>query len=248
MRVAAALLVSVVGFAACNEATGPTAVPAQNSEQSPPAPAPPRTGPPPIPTGSYSVTGLVTERTPQGVQPVSGANVNAWVQTGTLGYSFMFAHGPRLTDASGRYQLGNLPAGATFQLQVYKDSYVQQCATPQLVINADVTQDAGLVARANVSSSPDSAPPSAPGQRWIAGIVYEVLSDGRRPVGGAFVDYEPFMDSPAAITYTDPQGRFLLCGIPQVGTSLIGTSIGPNRYAYQNVPAGPNTTIELEIR
>jgi hypothetical protein len=165
-----------------------------------------------------------------------------------MGYSYMWANGPRFSDANGRYELTNLPAGATLQLQVYSEGYVQQCAAPRLIVDGALRLDAELVARGNVSASFDSVPPSAPGFRMISGIVYELLADGRRPVANAFVDFEPIPDSPAAITYTDAQGRFLLCGIPQAGTAAIGAAIGTGRYAYQSVPAGPDASIEIEIR
>src|SRR6266498_1026120 len=96
--------------------------------------------PGPIPDGlserlyGVLVLGMVTERTPLGDRPLSGANVNAWIQTGTFGYSYMWAYGPRLTDVEGRYELSNLPEGAELQLQVCKDGYVQQCAAPPLVV------------------------------------------------------------------------------------------------------------------
>src|SRR6185312_8223490 len=90
---------------------------------SPTSAPPPRTGPPPTPTGSSAVAGIVTERTPLGDRPLSRANVNAWIQTGTFGYSYMWANGPRLSDTQGRYELAGLPGGADLQMQVYKDGY-----------------------------------------------------------------------------------------------------------------------------
>lgn len=240
MRVATLLLISLVCLAGCNQPLEPSAVNA-------PISTPSRTGPPPVPTGSNSLTGMITERTPQGDRPLSGANVNAWIQTATMGYSYMWANGPQLSDPRGRYELRNLPGGATVQLQVYKQGYVQQCAAPQFVVNGDRQMDAELVARANISASPDSVPRSALGFRLVMGAVYEMTREGRRPAADVGVDYEPYMDSPAALTYTDAQGRFLLCGIPQTHAAVIGTGLGINRVVYREVPPGPDAVIEIDI-
>jgi len=232
-----------VGLAACNQPIAPTPVAGPASSSAPSA-----TGAPPIPAGSYSLTGIITERSAPGDHPLGDANVNAWIQTGSFGYSYMWANGPRLSDSQGRYTLTNLPSGATFQFQVYKQGYVQQCAAPELVVNGDLHLDAQLIARANVSASPESVPPSLSGFRVIAGVLYEITAEGRRPASGAFVDYEPTEDSPAATTYTDPQGRFLLCGIPQTRTATIGAALGVGHVAYRSVPPGPDASIEIEIK
>jgi hypothetical protein len=242
MRVAALLVIAVIGLASCNSPNAPSSAPAQLS------PAITIGRGLTIPGGLYSLTGTITERTLQGNRPMSGVNVNAWVQTPTIGFAYMFAYGPRLTDAQGRYELTNLPPGSRVRLQVFSQGYVQQCAVPEVEANLDLVMDAQLVARANVSASPDSVPRSLPGFRTISGVVYDVTAQGRRPAPDAFVDYEPVFDSPAAITYTNAEGRFLLCGIPEAGASTIGASIGLGRVAYLTVPAGPATSIEIEIR
>jgi hypothetical protein len=76
--------------------------------------------------------------------------------------------------------------------------------------------------------------------------VYENAVDGRRPVPGASVDFEPVMDFPAATTYTDAQGRFLLCGLPDGTTAALGASLTMARVAYVNVPPH-QTTMDIEI-
>jgi hypothetical protein len=241
MRLAALGLVAVLGLAACGQPSTPSPV-------TPPVSTPPVQTGPSIPTGSSKITGIVTERTPSGERPVSGANVNAWVQTGTFGYSYMWANGPRLSDAQGRYELAGLPGGADLQVQVYKDGYVQQCAAPPLVVGGEMQLDLQLVARAHVSASRASVPPSPFGLRFVTGVVYELTNDGRRPAPDAFVDYEPIEDSPAALTRTDAAGRFLLCGIPEARTVTISTALGPSRVAYVRVPPGPDADVEIEIK
>jgi hypothetical protein len=242
MRVVHLLVIFTLTLAACNgQPTTPSAYAPPNAS------LPPR-GAPPIPLGSHSLTGIITERSPQGERPLVGANVNAWIQTEKVGYSYMFLNGARLTDAQGRYELANLPDGATLQLEVYKRGYLNQCAAPQLLVNTDLHLDAQLVPFANVSASRDSVPPSAPGFRVISGVVYEIIGEGRRPAPGVFVDYEPIADSPAAVTSTDSEGRFLLCGITQTTSATIGAALDSGRYAYSAVPPGPDASIEIEIK
>jgi hypothetical protein len=247
MRISAMLLIPVVALAACSQPTSPSAV-ATPPAAPPPTSAVPAPGAPPLPRGPFALTGIITERTPRGEQPVGAANVNVWVQTATIGYSYWYANGPQMTDSQGRYQLANLPADATLHFDTWKDGFVQQCAAPQLVANGDLRLDAQLVSRANVSASPDSVPGPAPGFRLISGVVYELTADGRGMASNAFVDYEPLEDFPAATTYTDAQGRFLLCGIPQARNATIGASLGMGRVAYRSVPAGTDASIEIEIK
>jgi hypothetical protein len=244
MRIAALFVILGTCVAGCSHEGEVTPFPT-----SPSPPLVPRPGPSlPIPAGIYSLSGVITESRPQAGRPLNGVSVNAWVQTETVGYSYMFAYGPRATDAQGRYELAGIPAGARVRLQVSGQGYVQQCAAPEVHVNFSGRLDAQLVQRAAVSSSPDSVPTSSPGFRHISGVVYDVTAQGRRPVPDAFVDYEPIPDSPAAITFTDAQGRFLLCGIPEAGDSWIGASIGAGRFAYVMVRPGPDASIDVEIR
>src|SRR4051812_15440766 len=55
-------------------------------------------GPAPIPvnSGPYAISGVVAERG----QSIAGANVNAFVNQGNFGYSYMYVHGALLTDGS----------------------------------------------------------------------------------------------------------------------------------------------------
>jgi len=231
----ATLLLSLVFVAACSQPQEPSEV---TTPISTPGPS--------VPPGSSTLIGTITERTPQGDRPVGGASVNAWVQTSGIGYSYWWAHGALYADSGGRYELRNLPLGATVQLEVYKPGYVSQCAAPPYMVNGDQQIDAQLVARTNISPSPESVPLSAPGFRLIMGVVYEMTKDGRRPAADAGVDYEPYMDSPAALTYTDAQGRFLLCGIPTTRVATIGTGLG-ERVVYREVPQGADAVIDIEI-
>ena len=232
MRLAACTGLAVL-FAACGGTNTVAPSPAA------PTPPPPITnGGPSFPTGSLTVSGVVTEAG----QPLSGVNVNGWVDTNTVGYSYGYAHGPTLTDANGGYRLSGLPAGARFWLQTHKDGYVQQCAQPQLFLQSDVVINAQLVSKARLSSGPA---PSASGLRTVSGVVVESTSDGKRPVANVFVDFEPIDDFPAATSYTDANGQFSLCGLPLDSSVEFGAGLG-NRVTYVSVAPG-QTTIEITL-
>src|SRR5205807_9221460 len=109
---------------------------------------------------------------------------------------------------------------------------VQQCAAPTLQPSREATLDLRIVSKAALSADPSSVPPQAAGYRIITGVLFENSPEGRRPLPGAFVDVEPIGDFPAAITYSDPQGRYLLCGIPDDSPAALGASVNINRVAY----------------
>ena len=198
------------------------------------------------PRGNFTIRGSVTERlVGGGVRPMPGVNVNAWVDAGTMGYSYMWANGGRRTDDTGRYELTRLPGSAIVIVDAWIDGhgYVQQCAAPPTRMEADATVDLQLVSRDNVSSTPNGIP-LAPGFRFVSGVIFENTPAGKRPVQGVSVDYEPVMDSPAARTFTDANGRYLLCGIPADTPAVIGAGFN-RRAAYAT--AGPGETTGVDI-
>jgi hypothetical protein len=231
---------------ACNRQTSAPTAPTQStaSGQSVASPRavtlPPSNTAPQAPTGAATVSGFVTEA----ASPVAGANVNAWVDTGTFGYSYMWAHGPILTDAAGQYRLTGLPGQARVWLQTYKSGYVQQCAAPQLTIGAegDTRVDVQLVAQSKLSDS--GAQPSPAGFRSVSGVIFENADGGRKPIAGAFIDFEPTMDFPAATTFSGADGRYLLCGIPEEKSADIGVGFR-GRVTYVTVPPGHDAAIDI---
>src|SRR5262245_41270952 len=150
-----------------------------------PTTTPGTVGGPSFPVGPYAVSGAVTDV----AGPIAGANVNAWVVASSISYSYMYAHGPLLSDGAGRYRMTDLPGGAHLWFQVYKDGYFQQCAAPSVMIQGDLTMDLALVAKSNVTSSATQAAP--PGLRWVSGTIVEATSTGKAPVAGVLVDFEP---------------------------------------------------------
>jgi len=216
--------------------TSPSAVddPSPNKD----APSPPR--------GNLTIRGIVTERlVGGGVRPMAGVNVNAWVGTGGFGYSYMWANGGRRSDVTGQYELTGLPRSAIVIVDAWTDGhdYVQQCAAPPTRMEADTTVDLQLVSRENVSSTPDGIP-LAPGFRFVSGVIFENTPAGKRPVQGVHVDYEPVMDSPAAHTFSDANGRYLLCGIPADNPADIGAGFN-GRAASATARPGQTTGVDI---
>jgi hypothetical protein len=221
-----ALLLAGCGNGRASLPNGPTATPGV-------------VGRPTFPVGPYVVSGAVTDA----VGPIAGANVSAWVITPGISYSYMYAHGPLLSDGAGRYRMMNLPNGAQLWFQVYKEGYVQQCAAPSMMIQGDLTMDLGLVAKSNVTTSATQA---AAGLRWISGTIVEITPAGKEPVAGAFVDFEPLEDLNVANTYTDAAGRFALCGLPQNDSVTLGAGLA-GRVVYAKVPPGQTTGVEITL-
>lgn len=234
----------VLVAAACSASDTNALTPTSPEAVAPTTPA--RPGPSNISRGGFTISGLVTERLASGgVRPMPGVSVNAWVDTGGFGYSYWWANGRRQTDGSGRYELTGLPGSAIVMVESWIDghAYVQQCAAPPIRMEGDTTVDLQLVSRENVSASPDGVP-LAPGFRFVSGVVFETTSAGRRPVPGVHVDYEPFMDSPAAHTFTDADGRYLLCGIPADKAADIGAGLN-GRAMYATARPGQTTGVDL---
>ena len=222
--------------------TSPNAV--TNSNAGSDAELSPTRGAPIPPRGGLTIRGIVTERLAGGgVRPMPGANINAWVDAGRMGYSYWWANGRQQTDPSGRYELTRLPAAATVIVDVWADGYVQQCAAPPIRMETDATVDVQLVSKENVTSRPDGIPMTS-GFRFVSGRVLENTPEGQRPVQGTFVDYEPYMDFPAAWTVTDANGRYLICGIPADSPAVIGVNVkGVAKYA--TAEPGQTTGIDL---
>jgi hypothetical protein len=197
-----------------------------------------------VPPGNGAVSGVVYDATTG--QPLAGVSYSAWVETASLDYSYMWATGPHQTDAGGHYQLAGL-ANATVHLQLWKDGYEQQCASPPVsVVGGDTALDAQMVAGAQLFTT-SAAWMTSPGTRVVSGTVYLETNGTQAPVAGAFVDFEPFEDFPAAVTNSDSQGRYLLCGLPATASAPLGASVGV-RSTYLTVPPDQTTGVDLVIK
>jgi hypothetical protein len=188
------------------------------------------------PAVRFSVTGVVAE----GARPIEGARIWGWIQ-GTGGDATYEAQ----TDAAGRFQLTLLPQ-TTLWLTTSKDGYVQQCAASPVTVNEDTTLDVQLVSRERLSASTADTHPAV-GRRSVSGVIYKITDTGRQPVAGAFVDWEPFWEFSAAFTYSDAQGRYSLCGVPDASTGAIVAS-SEKRAAWVALASGQSIDIDITIR
>lgn len=205
-----------------------------------PTPETPVPSPAPSPiSSSYAITGLVQAAG----RPIPGVNVNAFVtENSGFGFSWWWAHGPLHADTTGRYSISGLPSGAQAWLVAFQDGYDQQCAVSLPAVRGDTTIDIPLVSTAVVA--PTAVSPS--GLRSVSGSIALATSGGQQPAAGAFVDFEPIPDFPAAIVHADAAGRFALCGIPANETIWLGAALGPH-VAYASVPPGQSEGVKIVL-
>jgi hypothetical protein len=238
----AASIVVVLLACGCRAAKDPGSI-----ASSPLAPSAATAAGPRPPNGSGTISGHVVGIGPGGKRPLAGALINAFVDQGSFGYSYWWAHGRVQTDADGGYELTDLPQGATVTFQAAMEGYVQQCAAPAVLVQAGLTVDLQLVPIANRYASSADAPPAAPGYRVISGTVYETTAAGRQPVAGASVDFEPIIDFPAAGTIADDAGRYVLCGVSDARSADLGAG-AHGRIGWLTVPAGQTSGADIEIK
>ena len=207
-----------------------------------PGPTAGRLEPSPTP-GQLVRSGAISGTSAGGSQAVADAFVNAWVMETNrgFGYSYWYAHGPTRANSSGQFRLIGLPSSTSIQLQVWGDTFVQQCAS-RITMLSDMQLDVDLVSRNSLSASPDSLPPPAAGFRHISGTITQQIATGTQPGAGLFVDYEPVMDFPAAITFADATGRYLLCNIPDGEPVVVCAGT-----ACVSVPSGQSTGVDITV-
>ena len=135
---------------------------------------------PPTPTGTYTLSGVVTELTPAGMAPVEGARVEE-------ARSRRFA----MTDANGFYSLSRLSAANT-SVSVNKSGYVSNTRT--VTISGDTQLD--LSVERIVSYV-------------LSGVVFEVTELGQVPIEGVEL-YCDGCGSPVGHTFvlTDALGLY----------------------------------------
>ena len=248
-RIAGALLLTL-SLTACASDGGPMPGPLTAPS---PSPSPSPTLPPSIPdslknrvlVGELTVSGSVTDAVTG--RELGGNAVNVWVQQWNgFDYSYWWARGSVYSDTGGRFLLTQLPQLVTVSIHVIRTGYVQQCAHAPITMGADETVNVRLVPVSRLSSSM-SYTNDAPGLRTVTGTVYEATSEGRQPVAGVYVNYDVGLDSPAANTVTDGDGRYLLCGIPANRSAAINAHDTRGRSAFSLVPPG-GTASDFELR
>ena len=212
----------------------------------------------PTPGTTYAVTGTITELGADGNQhPVSGARIDVFVTRDRTGYHWM----SDVTDATGRYELWGIPAGATATLYAAADdgaghaTSVQPCAH-QLVMLADESVDIEIVP---IAAGGDAASAAVERQRsaslrlggepLIDGQVFERAADGSRiAVPNAMVwiggDTEPLI----AVTLTDSRGNYVMCAPPKpLEHDLEATAPGYRSSKAMPYDYGNGLTVDFEM-
>ena len=232
-------VVVILGFTgtACDDGRSPT----MPSQSPPPSPAPP---PPPLPS---TVTGVVYEHTSAGPRPLAGAPIDVSGEEVSSTYK-------AISDDNGRYVVTDLVPGQPLKAVAEKRGYRQPCRTPVAgaVIDLHVVSDSVLT----TNGLPASVPMTEP---FLSGRVYEQTSEGPRGIPGAIVvgDFSGgFGWAPSATTMTDPNGRYSLCNMQDIGLRF-GFLLNVNKPGFVSasgaeffdvrVDLGMSRTIDVEL-
>jgi hypothetical protein len=198
---------------------------------------------PPFPTGgSGGISGVVAERTLEGLRPLSNVTVFAWIQ---LSNGSGYARGGTQVGADGTFRVDLLPSG-TIMLDAYAVGYDMPCSTTIEFNGTTATANIELVSQTRPLPDLATKAPS------IKGVVYETTPSGRQPVGGArvFFDFMGGMGNLGATTTTDENGRYALCHVTP-GLAGWGQRIDVVKSGYvtsgQAVSVTGTTELELDI-
>lgn len=232
-RAAAAAAIVAVGCEGAARPTAPTPnkVPLSGNQR----PLPP-------PASTPGVSGTVWVHTAEGVKPFANQKLDAWIETDRGGYAVPYIP----IDAAGRYRL-SVPDGAS-RVRIKVAGAYQPCAvtlTPQ----GDLTHDIHVVTDplqlgARLPAELASVQPA------LAGTVYEITGEGRQPLKDVRLELDGLygLGLPIASTLTGPDGRYVLCGMPQ----LPGLYLYAIKEGYQWFETGSNllgqATLDIELR
>ena len=158
---------------------------------------------PVLPTGPFTLSGIVTLGTASGIAPLANAGVGGYIMM-TDGNSHGLA--PVVTDANGRYEFSNLPGGFVVLYPGAAHAY-QPCAAIGTVGGANSVRDLELV------DSAVTRPLTTADSPTLSGVVYRKTATGREPIAGAVIEYE-YAPVIATTATTDAQGRYSLCQLP----------------------------------
>ena len=218
------------------------------SSSAPPATPIAPTVPTPLAYPNFTLSGVVTDST-SGL-PIQGARVFVDVVVvgpRPPGAPFIDIN-PMMSDGMGRYKTSGIPitGNVGWAQGSINNDYAQQCAAPIIADGNTTTLNIQLTRYANLSSStPQTLTPS--NTRIVTGLVFKTIDGSRQPVAGAFVDFEPGFDSPAAWSRADASGRYLLCGLPMSRVEL-GASSTSSDATYLMVDAGSDAVVDIELK
>jgi hypothetical protein len=141
---------------------------------------------------------------------IADTDINLWVQTRGLGFSYWWANGPLRSDGLGLFE-APVPEARVSLLAVH-DDFVQPCA-----VRSRVTQDVELriemlpKAALNVINAPRPQLSTDPA---VTGTIFESTAVGRQPIAGADLWAQDASEIGLATTRSDLGGGFYLCNLP----------------------------------
>lgn len=142
---------------------------------------------------------------------IVNSDINVWVQTSDLGFSYWWANGPLQSDGLGLFE-AHVPESDIFVLASNED-YVQPCA-----VRSKVTQDIEVrieMLRKSFLDVINAPRPQLSLEPSVTGTIYESAWNGRRVVAGANLTAQDALETGLATTRSDLGGGFYLCNLPE---------------------------------
>lgn len=171
------------------------------------------------------------------------------------GSTYLIGNGPGIkSNEDGRFEV-LAPGDSRVLMMASKQDYVRPCSV-FIDASANSSFEMELVPQVRLDADNPPPPVSSTGSAVTTGIVYEQTASGRQPVAGAFVSYvssTSWWDDgwTLANTVTDRNGRYVLCGLPnlsewnwQPGIQVFKT--GFQGFWQQGLPGGSSFDIELK--
>ena len=181
---------------------------------------------------THTITGTITELGPQGQRPVEGARVYVHLYAPHRGGHWM----SDVTGADGRYELWGIFTDAIAVLSVGTNGLHVQPCVHQVTVTSDMSLDIEIVPRSAGGAAANAAARRGKGP-FLTGVVFGQGPDGTRaPIPDAMV----WFDNAVAITITDADGRYVLCGIPVGSHEFAATAAG----GY-DITKNPPRTIDI---
>ena len=204
------------------------------------------------------MTGLVLLHDTGGVKPYANVQMDAWVQTGMEG-SGTGVYGSRTAPISsgpdGRYSF-TVPTGAFVRVYVDSLAAYQPCVTATTATGNTNLDVHAIVDPAKLGAHlPSELLVNTP---TLSGTVFETTALGRQPVANVRVLVDMFggLGGVDALTLTDSDGRYVLCGLggaaataPSTGsTYLWALKSGYKTAEVGTVQLNGNTIRDIELQ
>jgi hypothetical protein len=177
--------------------------------------------------------------------PIVGAPVNLWVQTGTSGYSYWWAHHPLYTDDAGRFSAPHLP-DSQVTIHAFKPSFVQPCAVI-LDVHENVSVDIEMMSESTLTSL-DPPRPQAARDPTLTGTIFEMTDSGRQPIAGAGLWAAHELEIDYADTKSDLQGRYFFCNVPPRTSELWAYKSGFTTVTIWGIDTSQSTVLDIELK